>query len=1481
MTNRVKRSLSLLLVFVLAGLLPMTAFAVNVSGTVYASSLNDNTDLILTGDTTLVMDVQKDLKSISGDYALTITGKEWLNVVNSGGHAISVKSLTSSASLYLDSSKDGLNIDGDILITAGDVIIDAGGDGIYSRNGSITIEGGIISSECGSNCAAIYAKTGNVNILAGDVTAKGDGEYGIYGNVIILRGTVDSFGLWGIRAEYNLSVSGGKTTATGGIPILSLGNITVDGDVTATQTIDGIEGADAICAEQNIIINSGTVTAETGSTNANAIESQYGNITVNGGLVIAKGMDKAICAEKGAIVTKGSINASKAVWGIWAEKDISIDGGFVYANGTACGIWSGGSISINGDVNSYGQIGAAILTEQKVTVNHGDILAVSIYENGIRGDQGIEFKDGRVRAEGGTDACYTKHGAITITPPLIVAYPNNGTIRSDGKVIVDNSGNGTQTATISKVYTVTFNANGHGTAPANQYVADGETLPFTPMSGVDGWTFGGWYKESACKNPFSYTSPIRGNLTLYAKWTSGRPVLSGTVRIAGGAKHYGDLLALEYTGDIAGIPSSKLHFEWQESNNKTSWTNILGEAGATYQTPESGDTMTYVRVRVTADGYDDAVYSDIRTVNPPRVVDTLKGSVTLLQDHASEAYFVIGKPITATAKNEAGYEMMMDGLMYRWQRRADTDAPWEYIPGATGKTYTPENADENCFIRAEVSYTQLLGDLYSSSKWVNWLDETYTVTFNTQGHGGTVAAQSVHRGSHAAKPADPGEAGWIFGGWFTDSKCQNEFDFDTQITENIKLYADWTKTDVFVLSGVEFSGKVSYNAGNYILDDKAAKCTWKNAKAPADSAVSFSCSHLYYDRSLTDKVHEAPVPNGIYYFECEIYNTARDDINIDFSGIDTANADLNIPGYSTACAKVAVSTDDMGFSRAKIVFELVKRSDYKYPITVIGGARAYSDKAKTHEITEAAEGDVVYAGYAEPSAGKYVTDLLYDGGSMDIFEYDGGITMPDRGISFEAVTADRMTYTVDLRGGSASIPDSVYVYNLPWGSSGFSLPTGTRDIDLDGSGKADITVTWNVSDPTAAAVKHPDCDITGVYTVNTAETNTPYRAVTYWFDASADPSNPFEDVKKGSFYYDAVLWAVDEDITRGTSATIFAPDATCTRGQVVTFLWRACGSPDPISGNNPFVDVKPDAYYYKAVLWAVEQGITKGTSATTFSPNQGCTRGQVVTFLHRFEGEPVPGSNVNPFGDVKTDAYYYDAVLWAVEKNITKGTSITSFSPNATCTRGQIVTFLYRDLARLNELNANDFLMYIEEVGSIPGRGVVVGGRITNGSVKKGDTLRLLTCDEDGHPVERIYGAASLTYDGKELDEASVEQNVYILIRGAKTKTEFQEGDVLVGEAVNVHPRPVYIGTLRLKATEEGGRHMPIYDGYQPNVWLGVGDVHAAVVGLALEGLSPGCSAHNVMLRFDMPSTAYIGQELVIREGGHTVGVFTVEAVEK
>ena len=168
----------------------------------------------------------------------------------------------------------------------------------------------------------------------------------------------------------------------------------------------------------------------------------------------------------------------------------------------------------------------------------------------------------------------------------------------------------------------------------------------------------------------------------------------------------------------------------------------------------------------------------------------------------------------------------------------------------------------------------------------------------------------------------------------------------------------------------------------------------------------------------------------------------------------------------------------------------------------------------------------------------------------------------------------------------------------------------------------------------------------------------------------------FRDVKQSDYYYDAVKWAVEKGITEGTSATTFSPNVSCTRAQMVTFLWRAAGSPVPKSTNNPFKDISSTDYFYNAVLWAVENDITTGTGADTFSPSAKVNRAQTVTFLYRAAGSPASGSS--SFSDVPESAYFAKAVAWADANDITNGTSNVKFSPNADCTRGQIVTLLYR-----------------------------------------------------------------------------------------------------------------------------------------------------------------------------------------------------------
>ena len=174
------------------------------------------------------------------------------------------------------------------------------------------------------------------------------------------------------------------------------------------------------------------------------------------------------------------------------------------------------------------------------------------------------------------------------------------------------------------------------------------------------------------------------------------------------------------------------------------------------------------------------------------------------------------------------------------------------------------------------------------------------------------------------------------------------------------------------------------------------------------------------------------------------------------------------------------------------------------------------------------------------------------------------------------------------------------------------------------------------------------------------------------------PSIPFTDIAPGAYYEKAVAWAVENEITNGTTATTFSPNNACNRGQIVVFLWRMAGKPIAQNRNNPFTDVKEGSFCYEAVLWAAEQGITTGKTATTFCPAETCNRGQIVTFLWRYAGKPAPKNQNRQFTDVAANSFCDQAVMWAVENGITLGVDAAHFNPRGDCTRGHAVTFLYR-----------------------------------------------------------------------------------------------------------------------------------------------------------------------------------------------------------
>lgn len=242
-------------------------------------------------------------------------------------------------------------------------------------------------------------------------------------------------------------------------------------------------------------------------------------------------------------------------------------------------------------------------------------------------------------------------------------------------------------------------------------------------------------------------------------------------------------------------------------------------------------------------------------------------------------------------------------------------------------------------------------------------------------------------------------------------------------------------------------------------------------------------------------------------------------------------------------------------------------------------------------------------------------------------------------------------------------------------------------------------------------------------------------------DSPAVPPS-FTDIPTDAFYATPVAWAVENEITSGVGSGKFNPMGTCTRGQIVTFLWRAAGEPEPSSTYNPFTDVKPSDYFYKAVLWAVEKKVTSGTGNTSFSPESPCTRGEAVTFLWRAEGQPAHSLAYSPFKDVPANAFYRDPILWAASNGIAAGTAARAYSPEVACNRGQIVTFLYR--------------LYVEPISiTLPEPEKEIYRQITSGLPSKVKTM-MYDVNNDG--TDELF-----VYYGEDCGGNAIKTSIYTI----------------------------------------------------------------------------------------------------------------------
>ena len=372
--------------------------------------------------------------------------------------------------------------------------------------------------------------------------------------------------------------------------------------------------------------------------------------------------------------------------------------------------------------------------------------------------------------------------------------------------------------------------------------------------------------------------------------------------------------------------------------------------------------------------------------------------------------------------------------------------------------------------------------------------------------------------------------------------------------------------------------------------------------------------------------------------------------------VSSQNAIVNISGGQFAGTKAAI----------------IKSSTSNATIAISGGT--FSSDPSVYVVGNGSANIVKRAG----SEGAYTYTVLAKSGlTSGVYLTDpSGALASNYYVSSTANGVWTVSYSAPYSGGSSS--DPTYSVSTPSktenGSVTVSPKSASKGDTVTVTVKPDsgyVLETLTVTDKNGNELTLKDKG-DGKYTFTMPAGKVEVKA-TFMEDNSV--LNFFYDVPNDAYFYEAVKWAVDKGITNGLSDTMFGPYESCTRAQIVTFLWRAAGSPEPKTASS-FTDVPANAYYAKAVAWAVENGITNGMTETTFAPDATCTRGQSVTFLHRALKGTASGST--NFTDVKSDAFYADAINWAVANNVTNGTSNTTFSPNADCTRAEIVTFLYR-----------------------------------------------------------------------------------------------------------------------------------------------------------------------------------------------------------
>ena len=676
---------------------------------------------------------------------------------------------------------------------------------------------------------------------------------------------------------------------------------------------------------------------------------------------------------------------------------------------------------------------------------------------------------------------------------------------------------------------------------------------------------------------------------------------------------------------------------------------------------------------------------------------------------------VFGKPVLFSGTITPGVYMWE--CQFQWQRSTDGGSTWKNIPDATDSQYIPGAADmgENVRIRVIITHKDYLGQIAGAAVKVSKAANDNTpsppnVTAQKNADGTYTAFQISNFKSdqeyvYTTSPPTSGN-GWPTGGTpitsatvnglnqgstcyiFTRYKESNTHQTGSKVSSTSVLLDNITMLNRVSLTDANGRKYSFYGSGNiiYIKKGESMTLTAKTNPVGATTWSQFTFKSQYgASAPFTVTAPTGPVLSGSTIPSVTIRG--------DKAGTGTLAAEYGgypaPQSYGTWRVHVYEKVSDIGTDADIIVAPSFPDLTMQPGETTPLPEYAVSVYPKGALDNYTLEWRIIKVGSGGAAYSMRDDHMTLENGKIEPTKAHTG----SEKTRLELVAVNK-TKPTNIRSLSPSVGFYITVGDAPLVAlTGLTLTPKKVDLEVGKSyqlsavkepANAEGSLTWTSSKPAVAAV-----DQSGKVTAKgegtatiTVTCGTKSAACTVTVSKPLVPEVPgttFTDVPAGAYYEEAVGWAVEKGITKGTSDSTFTPDGVCTRAQAVTFLWRAAGSPAAKAGSLPFADVKAGSYYDDAVRWAVENGITVGTSATTFSPNATCSRAQIVTFLWRAQKSPAAGS-ANPFDDVAGNAYYADAVQWAVQKNITKGTGATAFSPDANCIRAQIVTFLYRSM---------------------------------------------------------------------------------------------------------------------------------------------------------------------------------------------------------